>query len=171
LFNERAREYKDFHTTKPFQAQIEFFARNFAEAERLYGELHEANANDVAADQYGAITNASALARLKIINGDLRSANQLLTECIASDQAKLAKSPRHPEILYRLAAEEATRGNTVTSLTYLQASITAGWLDYRSTRLDPRFDALAETPEFQKILSALAARVASLREQLPASAQ
>jgi tetratricopeptide (TPR) repeat protein len=166
LFNEHASEYKDFHTTKPFQAQIEFLARNFPEAERIYGELHQVDPNNVGADQYGALTNASALAKLKMIKGDISSANRLLEECIASDQARLAKSPRHPEVLYRLAAEEATRGNTVASLTYLQASITAGWRDYRSARLDPRFDAVASTPEFQKILTALAAHVASLNEQL-----
>ncbi len=166
LFKEHAAEHKDFHTTKPFQAQIEFFARNFPEAERLYGELHQANANDVSVDQYGALTNASALARLQMIRGDIRSANRLLDECIANDQAKLAKTPRHPEVLYRLSAEEATRGDTVKSLTYLRASITAGWCDYRSPRLDPRFDAVANTPEFQKILSSLAAEVNSLKQQL-----
>jgi serine/threonine protein kinase/tetratricopeptide (TPR) repeat protein len=166
LFKERAAEYKDFHITKPFQAQIEFFARNFPEAERLYSEIHQTNSNDVGADQYGAITCTSALARLKMISGDIRSANQLIKECIAKEQAKLAKSPRNPEVLYRLAAEEATRGNTVASLTYLQASIAAGWRDYRSTRLDPRFDAVASTPEFQRILSDLTTQVASLKKQL-----
>ena len=167
LFNEHAAEYKDFHTTKPFQAQIEFFARNFPEAERLYSEIREANANNLATGQYGAISCNSALARLKMLNGDFRSANGLLQECIAKDEAELAKSPRNPEVLYRLAAEEATRGNAVASLTYLQASITAGWVDYRSPQLDPRFDAVANAPEFQKIIASLTAHVASLKQQLP----
>ncbi len=166
LFNARAAEYKDFHTTKPFQAQIEFFARNFPEAERLYDEVRQSPSHEVGADQYGAISSASALARLKMIRGDLTSAKQLIEKSIADDQAALTKSPQNPEILYRLAAEEAIRGNKAASLTYLQASITAGWLDYRSTRLDPRFDGVAGTPEFQKILTNLAARVASMKEQL-----
>jgi tetratricopeptide (TPR) repeat protein/TolB-like protein len=166
LFKQRATEYKDFHTTKPFQAQIEFFARNFSEAEQLYEEIRQTAPHDVGANQYGAISAASALARLKMIRGDFSSAKQLIEEGVANDQAALAKSPRNPEILYRLAAEEAIRGNKVVSLTYLQASISAGWLDYRSTRLDPRFDDVAGTPEFQKILANLAARAASLKEQL-----
>jgi serine/threonine protein kinase/tetratricopeptide (TPR) repeat protein/TolB-like protein len=166
LFKERAHEYQDFHTTKPFQAQIEFFARNFPEAERLYDEIRQTPSHEVGVDQYGAVTSTSALARLKMIRGDLPSANQLIEKSITNDETALAKSPRNPEILYRLAAEEAIRGNTVASLTYLQASITAGWRDYRSARLDPRFDAVAGTPEFQKILSGLAAQVSSLKQQL-----
>ena len=169
LFKERATEYKDFHTTKPFQAQIEFFARNFPEAERLYSEIRQSNPQQVGTQQYGAITSGSALARLKMISGDFRSARKLLEECIASDQAELAKSPQSPEVLYRLAADEAIRSNIAPALTYLQASITAGWTDYRSARLDPRFDSVAATPEFQKILAALAARVAALRPLAPSA--
>ncbi len=166
LFKEHATEFKDFHTTKPFQAQIEFFARNFLEAERLYDEIRQTFSHDVGADQYGAISSASALARLMIIRGDFTSAHQLIEKSIADDKAALAKSPRNPEILYRLAAEEAIRGDKVASLTYLQASITAGWLDYRSARLDPRFDAIAATPEFKKSVSEMAAHVALLKQQL-----
>jgi hypothetical protein len=170
LFQERAAEYKEFHTTKPFQAQIEFFARNFSEAERLYAELRQGSGHEIGADQYGALSSASALARMKMIMGDFRSANRLLEECVARDQAELAKSPRNPEVLYRLAADEAIRANTVAALTYLQASIAAGWLDYRSAQLDPRFDAVAATPEFQKILSDLSSHVRSLRQQFSSTA-
>ncbi len=169
LFKEHAVEYENFHTTKPFQAQIEFFARDFPEAERLYDEIRETSSHDIGAGQYGAISSASALARLKMVRGDFRAANGLLAECIAKDEAELAKSPRNPEVLYRLAADEAIRANTVAALTYLQASITAGWLDYRSIRLDPRFDAVTSAPEFQKILASLAARAASLKQQLSSS--
>ena len=169
LLKERASEYKDFHTTKPLQAQIEFFARNFPEAERLFAEIRQSAPHEIGTDQYGAMSCTSALARLKMVTGDFPSANRLLDECIAKDQAELAKSPRNPEVLYRLAADEAIRANTAAALTYLQASITAGWIDYRSTRLDPRFDALSEVPEFQNILTALAARVASMKQQLRGS--
>jgi hypothetical protein len=54
------------------------------------------------------------------------------------------------------------------AISYLKKSIDRGWLDYRSPKLDPRFDALANNPQFQKILDDLAARVADLRRQSPA---
>ena len=146
-------------------AQIEFFARNFREAERLYSEIHHSDPHGAGEQQYGAISSASALARLKIATGDLQAANQLLNECFTIDQAELVKAPRNPEVLYRLAADEAIRGNAISALTDLQASIAAGWIDYRSPRLDPRFDRIAGTPEFQKILSELAAHVATLTRQ------
>jgi len=169
LFRERSTEYEAFPSTKLMEARIELFARNFRTAERLFEELHRDDPHGVGAQQYGAISNQSALARLKIAAGDVVSANRLLEECIAEDKAELAKSPRHPETLYRLAADEAIRANSVSALTYLQASIAAGWTDYRSAKLDPRFDQLSGTPEFQNILSEIAARLAKLGRQSPAA--
>jgi serine/threonine protein kinase/tetratricopeptide (TPR) repeat protein len=166
LFRQRAGEYQAFHTVKPLLAQIEFFSRNFAEAERLYREIHEADPRGVGLEQYGAISSASALGRLKFAAADLGAANQLLSECLASDQAQLRVSPHNAEVLYRLAADEAMQGNDAASLQFLHDSIAAGWLDYRSTRLDPRFDQVAATPKFQKLLSELAAHVAELRTAL-----
>ena len=167
LFNQRSAEYSQFHTSKPLLAQIEFFARNFSDAERLYNEIYRADPLGVGAEQYGAISSASALARLRIAAGNLKSAKQLLEECRRTDMSELAKGPRNPETLYRLAADEAVAGDTPLALTYLQASIAAGWIDYRSAQLDPRFDSISNTPEFQKILSELIAHVATLNRQTP----
>jgi serine/threonine protein kinase/tetratricopeptide (TPR) repeat protein len=166
LWREHAAEYQAFHTVKPLLAQIEFFSRNFGEAERLYREIHEADPRGVGLEQYGAISSASGLARLKLADGDLASAKQLIKQSMASDQAQLATSPRNAEVLYRLAADEALRGNVAGSLRSLRDSIAAGWLDYRSTRLDPRFDQVSANPEFQKLLSELATHVAALRTAL-----
>jgi serine/threonine protein kinase/tetratricopeptide (TPR) repeat protein len=171
LFEQRSAEFVQHYTTKPLLAQIEFFARNFREAERLYREIHQSNPHGVGKQQYGAISSTSALARLKIASGDLRTANKLLRESFTIDQGELSKAPRNPEVLYRLAADEAIRGNTTAALTYFQASIAAGWIDYRSPRLDPRFDHIANTPEFQKTISELAAHVATLNRLLLAGSQ
>jgi tetratricopeptide (TPR) repeat protein/tRNA A-37 threonylcarbamoyl transferase component Bud32/TolB-like protein len=166
LFRQRAGEYQAFHTVKPLLAQIEFFSRNFAEAERLYREIREADPRGVGLEQYGAISSGSALARLKFAAGDLVSANRLIKECLASDQAQVGVSPHNAEVLYRLAGDEAMQGNVAASVQFLRDSIAAGWLDYRSTRLDPRFDQVAANPEFQKLLSEQAAHVAELRTAL-----
>ena len=89
---------------------------------------------------------------------------ELLEKCIANDQSELMNSPRHPEVLYRLAADEAIKGDAVSALAYLRESVAAGFIDYRSMQMDPRFDAVA-TAEFQGIVSKLAAHVAELRHR------
>src|SRR6202162_1934920 len=168
LFEKHAKEYEAFHTTKPFQAELEFFARDFHTAARLYTELNQSNPNGVGSEQYGAVSSGSALARLNTLGTDLKSANKLVTECIMRDQSELDRSPHNPEVLYRLAADESIRGNTAAALTYLKGSIAAGWIDYRSARLDPRFDTIAGTLEFHEIISGLAAHVATLGRRSPA---
>lgn len=171
LFNEHVAEYSAFHTTKSFRAHLEFFARNYPEAERLYNEVLQADPRGVGVQQYGAISSKAALARVKMLNGDQIGAQKLLEQCLKEDGAELERSPRNPEVLYRLAADEAIRGNESAVLTYLRSSVAAGFIDYRSARMDPRFDSMAQSPEFQNILSMLAAHVAKLRERLEAIPQ
>lgn len=163
FFQQHAAEYVAFHTPKPFQAELEFFSRNFPEAENLYSEILRADPHGVSADQYGAMSGMSALAKIKMAVGNDKGAAELIEKCIADDQAELVGSPRHPEVLYRLAAAEAIKGDTTSALTHLRESIAAGYIDYRSMRMDPRFDAVAGTSEFQQITSNLATHVAELR--------
>jgi tetratricopeptide (TPR) repeat protein/tRNA A-37 threonylcarbamoyl transferase component Bud32/TolB-like protein len=165
LFEKHAAEYSAFHSTKSFQAQLEFFARNFPEAEQLYSEILRADPHGAEAEQYGAVSSMSALARLKLETGDRNTAMELLENCIANDQSELMKSPRHPEVLYRLAADEAIKGDAVSALAYLRQSVAAGFIDYRCMRIDPRFDGLISNPEFQKITFKLSAHVAALRQR------
>jgi serine/threonine protein kinase/tetratricopeptide (TPR) repeat protein len=165
LFQKRAAEYSAFHTTKSFQAQLEFFSRNFPQAEQLYSELLRADPHGVEAEQYGSVSSMSALARIKMAAGDEPAALELLEKCSADDQNELMNSPRHPEVLYRLAADEAIKGDTASALAHLRESVAAGFIDYRSMQLDPRFDAVAGTSEFQQITSNLATQVAALRHR------
>jgi serine/threonine protein kinase/Tfp pilus assembly protein PilF len=165
LFQQHAAEYSAFQTPKLFQAELEFFSRNFAEAEQLYSDLLRADPNGVSAEQYGAISSMSALARIKMAIDEKQAATELIEKCTAINKAELTNSPKHAETLYRLAAVEAIKGDTASALTHLQESIAAGYIDYRSMRMDPRFDALSDTSEFQQILSNLAAHVAELRHR------
>ena len=82
------------------------------------------------------------------------------------EQAHLADAPEDAESLYRLAAAQAVMGDEDASLLSLRNAADAGWLDYRSAQRDPRFDAVAATPGFQKIIAQMANRVAYLRERL-----
>lgn len=165
LFAQRRNEYSGFPNACLLEAQIEFFGRNFTRAEQLYSEVLRTNPNGVATEQYGAISPASGLALLWLAQGRSGAAKDLIARAAADDRAALSISPRQPEVLYRLAADEAVQGDRQSALTHLKASIEAGHVDYRSLQLDPRFDAIADSAEFRAIVSMLAAHVTELRER------
>ncbi|HEY3662467.1 MAG TPA: protein kinase [Chthoniobacterales bacterium] len=144
-------------------AQIEFFARNYSEARRLYEALREKHLGDEASF-YGAITTASALGRLEQLLGDEPAGRALLEE--TRQREKSEAHPNDPASLYRRAAIDSSLGKIDTALDHLRAAVAAGWVDSRSLRLDPRFDALANDKRFQQLLSDLDAKMAEKRRQI-----
>src|SRR5207237_6100234 len=98
---------------------------------------------------------------------DVKNAKKLINSCIASDlkQLQQSQSSDSAEVLYRLAADQAVAQNAAAAIKYLKESIATGWLDYRSPKLDPRFDFIATNSQFKKLLDDLATRVADHRRQ------
>ncbi len=162
--------YPDAPIAKQFAALVEFFARNYGEAQRLYTELERNDPLGGGRDgAYGsAVDFRSAKARIKIESGDQVEARALLLDVLTTTKQKLISAPSDAETLYRLSAVEAMLAKPADSLKDFRTAIDAGWIDYRSTRLDPRFDGVSAIPEFQTILSELAAHVAKLGRQSPA---
>src|SRR5438132_4693531 len=162
--------YPDAPIAKQFAALVEFFARNYGEAERLYTELENNDPLGGGRDGAygGAVDFRSAKARIRIEFGDEVGVRALLLDVLTVTKQKLVLAPNDAETLYRLSAVEAMLDQSVDSLKDLKRAINAGWIDYRSPRLDPRFDALSAIPEFQTILSELATRVPRLGRQSPA---
>lgn len=144
-------------------AQIEFFDRKFDAAIELYRVLNRANPNG-GGSFHGAMTYCSAAGRAKQALGELSEAKRLLEDCLAKERANAEREPDNPEVLYRLAAVEASLGMTEASLSHLRKATALGWVDYRSLGLDPRFDSI-RGPEFQAIIGELSARVAEMRRQ------
>jgi hypothetical protein len=70
-----------------------------------------------------------------------------------------------PATCYRIAAIEASLGHVNIALRYLEAAITAGWLDYRSLQLDPRFDGISQDRRFRDFISKVKTRVIELKGQ------
>ena len=169
LFQERSAEFAAFPAARHLQAQIEFFGRDYPAAEQTYRELHRADPLCLATQQYGAISFRSALARL-VQQANPSEASHFLKESLEQDRIELARAPKNPETLYRLAAKEAVCANEEVALKYLAESITCGWIDYRSPRLDPRFDGISKSPRFTQMLDDLATQVADLRKQALAEA-
>lgn len=143
-------------------AQVEFFSRNYADAEKLYRDLEQTDPGG-GGSFYGAVSYQSALGRLLTASGDGASARATLLSCLDRERKALVTAPHHPEILYRAAAIESSLGEIDAALTHLRLAAASGWLDYRSLVLDPRFDSLRQDSRYSSISEAMATRVASLR--------
>lgn len=150
LCDQNKELYPESVYPRQMAAQVEFFSRNFAEAEKLYSQL---SGSDPAGGRhfYGAVSYESALGRIRLETGDTAGGRAFLATAEEKEIAALASAPDHPEILYRLAALEASKGDTAAALVHLRAAKNAGWLDYRSMALDPRFDALRSESPYQEI--------------------
>ena len=170
IYRTELSHYPDFAIAREMGAMVEFFARNFTAAQELYTELARADSAGGGRGQfYGAIDYRSAVGRLKLQSRDSSVGRDLLRQSVAATRSQLANVADDHLLLYRLAAAEASLGETSSALTHLRSAIQAGWVDYRSPHLDPRFDSLSSNPEFQKILSELATRMAMLRRHSPAA--
>jgi serine/threonine protein kinase/tetratricopeptide (TPR) repeat protein len=152
----------DLDDSDRLAAQIEFFARNFGVAEQLYSKL-EVSDVDGGGSYYGAITYQSALGRIKQAVGDSKGANAILKDNLTKEAVALADEPENSEAAYRLAAVEASLGLLDASFRHLHEAVALGWIDYRSLKLDPRFDSLRSKPELQTIVEEVSAKVASMR--------
>jgi tetratricopeptide (TPR) repeat protein len=158
LYQARAKNFKEFVYAEQIAAQVEFFARNFPEAEKHYTRLHERDA-DGGGSFYAAASYASMLGRLKMETDPVRG-REILEQARQRDLERVERSAEHPAPLYRLAAIEASLGAPDAALRYLAAATSAGWLDFRSTATDPRFDAISTDPRFEEQLARMKARVA-----------
>jgi serine/threonine protein kinase/tetratricopeptide (TPR) repeat protein len=159
-------KYSASPAASQMEALVEFFARDYKQAEQLYRQLATVDsAGGGRAGFPGAVDYGSALARLSKERGDTNRAGVLAEVRINSEKTHLATTPDDAESLYRLAAVEAVLDRTDEALRDLRLAAGAGWLDYRSTQLDPRFDSVSETPAFREIVSRLIARQAQLRRE------
>ena len=162
ISSENSPRYREFVFSAAMAAQVEFFSRNFPEAEKLYQDLAATDPNG-GGSFYGAVTYQSVLGRLRSEAGDKENGRRMLERALAHEVELHNSAPQHPEILYRMAAIEASLGSVAAALRHLQQAVDSGWVDYRSTELDPRFDRIRNEPEFQNIISTTAERIQRMR--------
>ena len=163
MSNNEDQQYRD--DTDRLGAQIEFFARDFPLAERLYDRL-EIGDFDGGGSFYGAVTYQSALGRIKQAIGDGEEANAILRNSLAKEAATLDRETGNPEAAYRVAAVEASLGLIDSSFRHLRQAVALGWIDYRSLKLDPRFDSLRSDPELEAIIEEVCDKVERMRATL-----
>jgi tetratricopeptide (TPR) repeat protein len=165
IASENWQRYRDFTFSEQMAAEVEFFSRNYPEAERLYNALAAKDPNGGGSAFYGAISYQSAIGRLRQIAHDGQTASVILLQELKKELERLSSAPQHPAILYRVAAIEASLGRTESALQHLTAATTAGWIDYRSMALDPRFDSVRDDHAFKRLLARLAGEVEKMRRQ------
>ncbi len=167
IASENWMRHRDFTYAQEMVAQVDFFSRNFTAAQARYEEL-------VAKDPkggggfYGGVSYQSALGWMRLEVGDKQGGREILQQALEEEKKSLQSKPQHPEILYRVAAIEASLGALEPALSSLAQATQAGWIDYRSLAVDPRFDSVREHPRYKEIYDSMATRVVSLRRSTPA---
>jgi serine/threonine protein kinase/tetratricopeptide (TPR) repeat protein len=167
IWLENTTRYQKFEYAREIGAQVEFLTCHYEAAQRQYEDLVKTDP-DGGGDFYAAMSYKSALGSLYCLRGNLAEGRSLLESCLSKEREALARAPWHPEILYRLAAIEAALNQVEPALQHLHDAAAAGWLDYRSLALDPRFDALRNEQSYSNIFGSMVTRVASLRRSMPA---
>jgi tetratricopeptide (TPR) repeat protein len=162
--NRETRDSDELGDGTRMAAQIEFFARVFGSAAKLYSELSLREPKG-GGSFYGAVDYQGALGRSLQELGRTDEAREILMRCLQAEGSMVERQPDNPEALYRLAAIESSLGLTDSSIQHLLSATQRGWTDYRSLQMDPRFDALRKDPQFDRIISELSVKVAEKRKR------
>jgi tetratricopeptide (TPR) repeat protein len=163
-YEQAQAKYKDNPEVLEMAALIEFFSRHFPEAEKLY---REAAAIDRAggAEFAGSVRYLSALGLIQKLSGrHVEEGKALLEEARWLDEKELLSAPDNLRHLYSLAATYAAQGNGEAAAVCLDKAIAAGWIDYHSMMLDPRFDSIRDDEIFQNALGRLISKVQEMRQ-------
>jgi tetratricopeptide (TPR) repeat protein/tRNA A-37 threonylcarbamoyl transferase component Bud32 len=161
VYQQHWKDYNDFSYAAQMAAQVEFFSRNFPEAEKLYAQLYERNP-DGGGGFYGAVSYGTALGRIRMESAP-EDARALLEGAREELLRRLQRGSENSRVAYELAAVEATLGDTEAALQHLRTSSQLGWNDFRSLHLDPRFDSIRDQPEYRAIYDASEQMVLKLR--------
>ena len=139
-------------------AQVALFSGEYTEAEKLYRRLLTMR-RDGFIRYYSSISYLSALAFLRYQAGDHTEGDALVEEAAG---LHLTDS-EGPQAMYDLAAIRAIQGRREESLSLLKQAIASGWVDFRATQLDPRFEALKPLSSYRGLMAELERQVEQMR--------
>ena len=157
--------HKDDPMALVMSANIEFFSRNFDAAETFYREA-AAKHRQGGVDFSGSVRFLSALGFIRSSLGSAKEGRALLEEARTLDQRELQLAPENSALLYSLAASNMALGETEKAFEALNRAVEAGWVDYRSMNLDPRFDAVRNTDAFRDVIARLTNKVQAMRDNV-----
>jgi protein kinase/serine/threonine-protein kinase len=162
---ELARDkYRDNPEVLEMAALIEFFSRHFPAAEKFYREAAAIDRTG-GVEFVGSVRYLSALGFIQKLSGvHAKEGKALLEEARWLDEKEILSAPDNLRHLYSLAANYAGQGNGEAATVCLDKAIAAGWIDYRSMMLDPRFDSIRDDEIFQNALGRLINKVQEMRQ-------
>ena len=165
---ERAQnKYNDNPEILEMAALIEFFSRHFPAAEKLYRKALAVDRSG-GVDFAGSVRYLSAIGFIQKLSGaHAKEGNVLLEEAQWLDEKELLSAPGNLRHLYSLAANYAAQGKGEAATVCLDKAIAAGWIDYRSMMLDPRFDSIRNDETFENALNRLISKVQEMRRPRP----
>src|SRR2546423_436559 len=103
----------------------------------------------------------------KLSGAHAKEGKALLEEAHWLDEKELLSAPGNLRHLYSLAANYAAQGRGEAATVCLDKAIAAGWIDYRSMMLDPRFDSIRNDEIFENALNRLISKVQEMRRPRP----
>ena len=139
------------------KAQVELFSGHAFEAEGLFRQLL-ARMRTGYVSYYGGMSYLSALGYLC-----RQAGNQIEGDAFLREAAELHVSSEGPAGIYDLAAIRAIEGRKADAFALLRQAVAAGWVDYRSLHLDPRFTTISREVQFAELQEELRRRVETMR--------
>jgi tetratricopeptide (TPR) repeat protein len=156
-------KYKGDPLLLQMEAVSEFFGRRFEHAEQLYREASVTHRTG-GVFFLGAVRFISALGYIQNLSPERAlQGRALLEEARALDKRELSKAGENAWLWYDLAASNAALGDSDAAIESFGKATALGWIDYRSTMLDPRFDPLRGNLAFEDLLAALKNKMDTMR--------
>ena len=166
-FTQARQDYQMAESIEPglllpltLKAQIELFSGDYAMAETTYRRLLAMDRNG-RISYFSSISHLSALGFLDYCRSNIAEGEKQLNEAVKLHP----NNAEGPQGIYDLAAIRAVQNRREDALSLLQQSIASGWMDYRATLLDPRFQNLRDEPQFQKMIEKLKAHVVVMQRE------
>jgi tetratricopeptide (TPR) repeat protein len=160
--DETRRKFSKDREALMLAAQVEFYAGDYPKAESLYRQLTIEDRKG-GVDFTGSCRFLAALGFIRKTAGDEAEGVSLLHEARRFDLQELQIAPDNLRRLYSLAATNAALGEREAAFNALNRAIEAGWIDFRSMSLDPRFGSIRETTQFRAAIARIREKVDAMR--------